>query len=191
MPFAADWCDTLFQNYDKMMKTGTFSAPLLHSLVPPDKAVLCPHVACKVKDTSIPHQYDLYARTCADGSTQKEYIDFQDSYSPIASIDSIHILLNLAASSRLILSILDTSNVFQNSYIFDASEPVYISLPPLYFDWLKQQWPDFVLPTINPQELVLQCLKSIQGARDVFILLPIMVFVFYPTMMVLRLATSH
>jgi hypothetical protein len=166
MPFAADWRDALFHNYEQMMKTGTFSAPILRLLVPHDKAILRPRIACKVKDTSIPHQYDLYARTCADGSTQKEFVDFQDSYSPVASIDSIRILLNIAASSRLIVSILDISNAFQNSYIFDASERVYLSLPPLYLDWFQKQWPDFKLPSTNAKDLVLQCLKSIQGTRD-------------------------
>ena len=28
MPFVSDWRDALFQNYTKMMNTGTFSAPL-------------------------------------------------------------------------------------------------------------------------------------------------------------------
>jgi len=119
-----------------------------------------------VKDTSIKNQYDLYARTCADGSTQKENIDFQDSYSPVGSIDSIRILLNLAASAGLLISIMDISNAFQNSIIFDASERVYISLPPLYMDWFRQQWPDYILPSLNVKDLVIQCLKSIQGTKD-------------------------
>ncbi len=165
-PFASDWRDALFQNYDKMLTTGTFSAPILRTSVPPNKTVLRPRVACRVKDTSIPHQYDLYARTCADGSTQREHIDYTDSYSPVASIDSIRLLLNLAASTGLLLSILDISNAFQNSIIFDASDRVYLSLPPLYLDWFRQQWPDYQLPSLNIKDLVIQCLKSIQGTKD-------------------------
>jgi len=88
-PFASDWKDALFQNYNKILASGTFSAPIVRSSVPAHKTVLRPHVACKVKDTSIPNQCDLYARTCADGSTQREHIDFTDSYSPVASIDSL------------------------------------------------------------------------------------------------------
>jgi hypothetical protein len=149
-----------------MMLSGTFSAPILRSSVPSNKTVLRPRVACRVKDTSIPHQYDLYARTCADGSKQKENIDFIDSYSPVASIDSLRILLNLAASEGLLISILDISNAFQNSIIFDATERVFISLPPLYLDWFRQQWPDYKLPSFSAKELVLQCLKCIQGTRD-------------------------
>jgi hypothetical protein len=165
-PFASDWRDALFHNYDKMLATGTFSAPILRTSVPPHKSILRPRIACRVKDTSIPHQYDLSARTCADGSTQRENIDFTDSYSPVASIDSIRLLLNLAAASGLLISILDISNAFQNSIIFDASERVYLSLPPLYLDWFRMQWPDYHLPSLNIKDLVIQCLKCIQGTKD-------------------------
>jgi hypothetical protein len=166
MSFASDWRDALFQNYNKMMNTGTFSAPILHSSVPSGKSILRPCIACRVKDTSTANQYDLYARCCADGSTQRENVDFMDSYSPVTSIDSIRVLLQIAASNRLLISIMDISNAFQNSIVFDASERVYLSLPPLYLAWFTQQWPDFELPSLNPKELVLQCLKTIQGTRD-------------------------
>lgn len=166
MHFASDWRDALFQNYIKMQTTGTFSTPMLRSEVPPNKTILRPRIACRVKDTSTPHQYDLYARTCADGSVQQEYINFTDSYSPVASIESIRVLLNVAASNGLIVSILDISNAFQNSIIFDTTEKVYMSLPPLYLEWFKHQWPDYSLPSLNLKELVLQCLKTIQGTHD-------------------------
>jgi hypothetical protein len=41
-PFASDWRDALFQNYDKMLSTGTFSAPILRTSVPPYKSILRP-----------------------------------------------------------------------------------------------------------------------------------------------------
>jgi len=34
-----------------------------------------------------------------------------------------------------LISIIDISNAFQNSIIFDATERVFLSLPPLYLDW--------------------------------------------------------
>jgi hypothetical protein len=60
-PFASDWREPLFQNYEKMMTSGTFSVPLLCFSVPPGKTILRPRIACRVKDTSVVHQYDLYA----------------------------------------------------------------------------------------------------------------------------------
>jgi hypothetical protein len=59
------------------------------------------------------------------------------------------LLLNLAAALGLLISILDISNAFQNSIIFDASECIYLSLPSLYLDWFRQQWPDYNLPSLN------------------------------------------
>jgi len=61
---------------------------------------------------------------------------------------------------------MDISNAFQNSIIFDASKRVYLSLPPLYLDWFRQQWPDYDLPSLNIKDLVIQCLKCIQGTKD-------------------------
>jgi hypothetical protein len=61
---------------------------------------------------------------------------------------------------------MDISNAFQNSIIFDATEWVYLSLPPLNLDWFRQQWPDYQLPTLNVKDLVIQCFKCIQGTRD-------------------------
>jgi hypothetical protein len=57
-PFASDWKDALFLNYDKILASGTFSTPILRSSIPQHKAILRPRVACKVKDTSIPNQYN-------------------------------------------------------------------------------------------------------------------------------------
>jgi hypothetical protein len=61
---------------------------------------------------------------------------------------------------------LDISNAFQNSIIFDPLERVYITLPPFYLEWFTAKWPDYVLPSTLPKDLVLQCLKSIQGTKD-------------------------
>jgi hypothetical protein len=165
-PIATDWKDSLFDNYDKMLRTGTWSAPILRSTIPPDKNLLNSRVSFRVKDTSSPNIYNLQGRTCADGSKQCQFIDFQDSYSPVASIDSIRLLLAIAASKRYTIHVLDISNAFQNSVIFDPSECTYITLPPFYLTWFKSKWPDYQLPSTTPSLLALQCLKSIQGTKD-------------------------
>ena len=45
MSFASDWRDALFQNYNKMMNTGTFSAPMLRTSVPSGKSILRPRTS--------------------------------------------------------------------------------------------------------------------------------------------------
>jgi hypothetical protein len=58
-PFCSDWKGSLFENYEKMQLTGTFSAPMSRSQVPPGKAVLHSCIAFCVKDGDTPHSYDL------------------------------------------------------------------------------------------------------------------------------------
>jgi hypothetical protein len=60
-PFYADWKSAFFKNYDKMLSSGTWSAPMLHSDVPSDETILQNHVTFKVKDTDLPNTYELLA----------------------------------------------------------------------------------------------------------------------------------
>ncbi len=78
-PFCSDWKGSLFENYQKMQLTGTFSAPISRSQVPPGKAILHRCIAFHVKDNDTPNSYDLYVCTCADGSNMQEGVDFQNS----------------------------------------------------------------------------------------------------------------
>jgi hypothetical protein len=126
-------------NYSKMHHTGTCSAPLLCSSIPSGTSILNPRISFHVKDTAQPHVYELQGCTCANGNKQQQFIDFTDSYSPVGTIHSIHLLLTITASQRLTLHILDITNAFQSSIIFDPEEHVYISLPLLYLDWFCHQ----------------------------------------------------
>jgi hypothetical protein len=149
-----------------MLTSGTWSAPILRSSVPPNKAILRNRVTFKVKDTDQANTYELYSRTCVDGSSMKEHIDYTNSYSPVGSIDSIRLLLAIAASRKLKLNVLDISNAFQTSVVFDPDDRTYITLPPFYFEWFHHHWPDYPLPSLSPKELVIQCLCIIQGCKD-------------------------
>ncbi len=165
-PLQNDWMEALFDNYDKMARTGTWSAPMLRSLLPPSQQILRPRVSFRVKDTDITDTYELQGRTCADGSKQQQYIDFNESYAPVGSIDSIRTIICYAAANSLTINVMDISNAFQSSIVFDPSERVYLSLPPKFLDWFTSKWPDFPLPNNNPTNFVIQCLKSIQGTKD-------------------------
>ena len=63
----------------------------------------------------IDNQYDIYSRTCAYGSSILEGVDFNVSYSPVAGICSLHIIISIASSGGLIIFVLDISNAFQNT----------------------------------------------------------------------------
>jgi hypothetical protein len=106
------------------------------------------------------------SRTCANGSKQREGVDFKLSHSPAGIINSIRLIVALAASLGMQLFVLDAANAFQNSYIFDPTERVYLTLPTFYVEWFVSKWPDFVLPSHNQKDLVVQCLKSLQNTKD-------------------------
>jgi len=67
------------------------------------------------------------ARLVAQGFCQKEGIDFEETFAPVAHLESIRILLAFAASKGFKLFQIDVKSVFLNGYI---EEEVYVRQPP-------------------------------------------------------------
>eukprot|EP00957_Ditylum_brightwellii_P050931 3863001-Ditylum_brightwellii.AAC.1 len=60
----------MFENYEKMNTSGTFSSPILRSDLPPNVKILQAQPAFKVKLQEETHHYELYTRATANGSRQ-------------------------------------------------------------------------------------------------------------------------
>jgi hypothetical protein len=77
-------------------------------------------------------------RLVAQGYTQVEGFDFEETYAPVARLEAIRILLAYACAHNIKLYQMDVKSTFLNGYI---NESVYVEQPPSFEDDKK---PDHV-----------------------------------------------
>ncbi|GJU63323.1 retrovirus-related pol polyprotein from transposon TNT 1-94 [Tanacetum coccineum] len=77
------------------------------------------------------------ARLVAQGYNQQEGIDYDETYAPVARLESIRILLAYACALDFKLYQMDMKSAFLNGFI---NEEVYVAQPPGFIDFAKPNY---------------------------------------------------
>ena len=79
------------------------------------------------------------ARLCAKGFTQKQGIDFYDTYAPVAKMASIRLLFAVAAAQNLLVKQLDVDS--ESAYLHRHMDTeVYMQQPPGFINEKHPTW---------------------------------------------------
>ena len=118
-----NWNLAVLEELNALKKTGTWE---LVDLPRDKKQVGCKWVfTIKCKADGSVERYK--ARLVAKGFTQTYGVDYQETFAPVAKLNSIRILLSLATNCNWPLDQLDVKNAFLNE---ELEEEVFMSLPP-------------------------------------------------------------
>src|SRR5512141_1912425 len=121
-PDADYWKEAVRSEMDSIIANGTWEVT--------ERPYGCKPVGCKwvlkkkLRPDGTIEKYK--ARLVAKGYTQKEGEDFFDTYSPVARLTTIRVLLSLAASHGLLVHQMDVKTAFLNG---ELDEEIYMDQP--------------------------------------------------------------
>lgn len=126
-PYAKQFKQAMAEEWSALERNDTWELTEL----PPDRQAISCKWVFKVKRNSDGQIERFKARLVVRGFSQRPGLDYGETFAPVATIDSIRILLALAASKRMKLLHFDITTAFLNG---NLEEEIYMSLPENYAD---------------------------------------------------------
>ncbi|KAI5322358.1 hypothetical protein L3X38_031430 [Prunus dulcis] len=130
----SEWQQAMIEEIQALQTQGTWD------LVPPpsDKNIVGCRWIYKIKRHADGRIARYKARLVAQGFSQEQGIDFDETFSPVVRHTTVRLILSLAASHRWCLRQLDVKNAFLHG---DLQEEVYMKQP---LGFIDDHYPDYV-----------------------------------------------
>ena len=144
------WCKVVDDEFESLEKLDTWSVCSLLE----GKKTIGYRWLFKLKLNAYGTVERPKVRLVAKGYTQREGVDFVDTFSPVAKMVTVKMLFAMAAKKKWFLHQLDISNAFLNG---DLSEEVYMDIPQGYAERKGNNL---------PQNAALRLKKSIYGLEQ-------------------------
>jgi hypothetical protein len=124
-PNSAKWAAARMEEVEKLLKLGTFV--LIHGDLAEGKRAL-PHKWVYKEKQNILGERIFKARMVIKGFFQREFLDFDETFSPVSKITSVRLLLSFGASNGWFMEQFDVENAFPNAELDDIDD-IYMVAP--------------------------------------------------------------
>lgn len=145
-----EWCEAVDVEFDAMEANHTWDVAVL----PPKKKAVGCRLLFSLKFNANGTLERRKVRCVTKGYTQKEGQDYNDTFSSVAKMATVKLLLKISATKKWSLTQLDVSNAFLNG---DLEEEIYMKIPEGYAERKG---------VVFPPGTVLKHNKSIYGLKQ-------------------------
>lgn len=124
-PNKSEWQAAIDSELDSVASTGTW----IEVIAPTNRKLIGSKWVFKTKVDALGNTAKYKAHIVAQGFSQIKGIDFDETYSPVARLTSLRILLSIVAKDGLLLHQMDADTAFLNGKL---DEELYMAFPPGY-----------------------------------------------------------
>ena len=122
-PYAEEWQEAIDREFGSLMENNTWELVPL----PPDRKLVGSKWVFKIKQNADGTIDKFKARLVAQGFSQREGIDYHETFAPVINYTALRVFFTLCAAWDYNITHLDYSTAFLNGVL---NEPIYMRQPP-------------------------------------------------------------